>query len=252
MTIKITDQQKFVFLAVILGGLFYLAGQYIASQPQRIAEESEAKREIAVQGRGEVTTTPDVARLTLGVQTGPQASAEAATKALTEKFNEVVRAVKEAGIKEEDIKTTNLSVNPVYDFTQGRQIIRGYEATESIEIKVRKLDTVGDVLSRATQEGVNQAGGIIFEVDDPTKLEEEAQTKAIADARARGERLANSLGARLGRVKTFTADVSKPGFPVPLFATEVGGRGAADSGGPPVPAGTNEIVATVNVTFELR
>lgn len=244
---------QLLFAAVAIGGLFYVAGQYIASQPQRIQQEAEAKREIAVQGRGEVSVRPDVAKVTLGLTTGPQPTAKAALDALAKKFQGIVAAVKNQGIKDEDVKTSNFSIQPVYDFADGRQTIRGFEATESLEVKIRDLDKIGEVLARTTAEGVNQAGGISFEIDDPDAAQDEAEGMAIKDAKANAERLAKTLGVGLGRVKTFSV-TSAPPSPGPIFAqAELEGvPGAGGPGAPPVPPGIEEIVVTVTVTYELR
>lgn len=236
--------------AVVLGGLLYVFGQYIASQPQRIQQETEAKREIAVQGRGEIRARPEVARLTLSVETGPQPTAKAALDLLTRRFTAVGSAVKALGIAEEDVKTTNLSINPQYDYVEGRQALRGFVATESVEVKIRNLETIGEVLARTTLEGVNQAGGISFELDDPEKLREQAEEKAIQDARENAQRLAKALGVALGPVKSFSV-ASEPTRLPPVFAeralTTEGG-----AAGPPVPSGSLEITAMVTMTYSLR
>ena len=241
---------RLALAVVVIGGLLYVVGQYVASQPQRVRQETEAKREITVQGRGEVQARPDVARLTLSVNTGPQQSAKAALELLSRRFRAVAAAVKTLGIKEEDVKTTNLSINPQVDYSEGRQILRGFVASESIEVKIRDLEKVGEVLARTTVEGVNQAGGIEFEIDDPEKLREQAEEKAIADARENAQRLARALGVGLGRVKTFSVGAVPTHIP-PIFAARAI---AAEGGptGPPVPSGSLEVVATVSVTYELR
>lgn len=92
--------------AVVLAGLFYLGGQYIASQPQRIKQETEANREISVQGSGEVTSKPDVARLNLGVTVEPQATAKQAIDQLATKFSAVQKAVEGAGVKKMILRQT--------------------------------------------------------------------------------------------------------------------------------------------------
>jgi len=236
---------------VALGGLLYVGGQYVASQPQRAEQEVAANREITVTGQGKVLAAPTIAQVTLGVTTGPQASAEAAMDLLTRRFTAVVEAVRAEGVEEDDIKTTNLAVNPVYDFREGTQTIRGYEATESIEVKVRDLDKVGAIIGRATQEGVNQAGGIQFVIDDPEDLQREAEGQAIADAKKNAEALAEDLNVSLGRVKTFSTAPTAPSFP-PFYPVAELKATDARGGDLPVPTGTNEISATVQITYELR
>lgn len=236
---------------VVVGGVLYVGGQYVASQPQRIEQEVQANREITVSGQGKVSARPDVAQVILGVVTGPQSSAEKAMDVLTQRFNAALSAVKDEGVEEGDIQATNLSVNPVYDYQNGQQTLRGFEASESIQVKIRKLDTIGAVVSRATQEGVNQAGGIQFIVDKPEELEREAQAAAIADAKKNAEALADELGVNLGRVKSFSASGTPPAPPYLYAADEmkaVGGRG----GDIQVPTGTNEISASVSITYELN
>lgn len=242
-----------IVLSVTVGGLLYVLGQYIASQPQRIEREAEAKREISVQGHGEVRAAPDVARITLGMETGVQPTAKVALDLLGKKFDGVVAAARSLGIKEEDIKTTNLSIRPEYDYNSGRQTVRGFSASESVEVKIRNLGTIGDVLAKTTAEGVNQAGGISFDIDDPTALQREAEEKAIKDAKENADHLAKSLDVRLGRVKAFATAASAPG-PYPIFADRalVQMEKLAAPAAPPVPSGTQEIVANVTITFELK
>lgn len=234
-----------------MGGLFYMGGQYVASAPQRVEQEVAANREITVEGRGKVMAAPTVAQVTLGVTTGSQSTAEAAMDLLARRFNAVVEAVQGEGIEEDDIKTTNLSVNPLYDFRDGQQVLRGYEAAESIEVKIRDLDKIGAVVGRATQEGVNQVGGIQFVIDDPEDLQREAEKEAIADAKKNAEALAKELDVSLGRVKAFSATAgSTP--PPPFYATAELKATDARGGDVPVPSGTNEISSHVQVTYELR
>lgn len=241
-----------LIVAVVVGGLFYLVGQYIASQPQRAEQEVAAGREITVEGEALKHVRPDVARLTLGVTTGPQSTAEAALKVLTDRFDAVVARVESLGVEEDDITTTNLSLTPVYDFSAGRQQLRGFEATESITVKIRDLARVGEVLTQAAAEGVNQAGGIQFEVDDPTQLTNETEALAIEDAQDKATTLARALGVRLGRVKAFRVGEAGVPTPPPLYARSSELSADAGGGDLPVPSGTQELKVTVSVTYELK
>ncbi|MBI4021927.1 MAG: SIMPL domain-containing protein [Candidatus Andersenbacteria bacterium] len=240
---------RLAFALVAAGGTFYLVGQYLASQPLREQQAETAERQIAVTGRGEVTAEPDIARLTLGVRTGRQPTAEAALTALTQSFDKVVAALKEAGVAEDDITTTDLATQPLYDYREGRQTILGYEANETVRVTVRDLPQAGKIAAQATAAGANQLSGIQFEIDDPQKLQLEAQKKAVADAQDQAQQLATSLGVKLGKVTSFS---SAPEFgpPTPVFsraeALDVGGAA------PPVPAGTQDVVMIVNVSYEIK
>lgn len=238
-------------LIVIIGGLFFVAGQYVASAPQRAQKEAELNREITVQGQGEVTAKPDVAVITLAVQTEILPTAEAASQNLATTFAKVLSAVKTAGVADKDVKTTNLSVNPVYDYTAGKQVPRGYQASESITVSVRAIDTVSDVLGKATAQGVNQVGGISFTIDKPENLKITAQENAIADAKEKASKLAKSLGVSLGKVKTFSISDFPSGPPIYALNAE-SKAGGGDVSGPPVASGENTVQANVTVTFELK
>lgn len=243
---------KNLLAAILLGGLLYVTGQYVSSQPQRIQKEIEANREITVQGTGKIQTKPDIAQYSLGVTTGPQVSAAIAITTLTNKFNAVLNAVKQQGIKADDIKTTNLSINPVYDWNNGKQTLRGFEATENIEIKIRDLNKIGDVLAKSTVEGANQASGIQFTVDDPEKLQTEAQKKAIENAQGKARELAKSLGVSLGKVKTFSSSSALPDTYQYRNSAPVGLGGSSLEKTPEVPTGTQEITANVTIVYELK
>ncbi len=159
--------------------------------------------------------------------------------------------MRDHGVKEEDVKTTNLSVHPVYDYSEGRQSLRGFEASESIEVTIRDLDTIGAMVTAATGAGANQTGGISFEVDDLETVRLEAQAKAIEDAQRKAKRLAEALDVRLGRVKTFAVVGVQP--PPPFLAAREAAVGPLGAGGDiEVPPGTNEVQATVMVTYELK
>ncbi|MDP3997486.1 MAG: SIMPL domain-containing protein [bacterium] len=247
---NLNNRKNVIFAAVIIGGLFYLGGQYVGSQPQRIQQEAAANREITVEGTGEVTTVPDIAQINLGVQTGAQTTASAAISILETKFNAVVASVKKDGVKEEDIKATNLSINPVYDYSDGRQQLRGYEASESVQVKIRDLDRIGDIVTKATGEGANQVGGISFTIDDPEDLRLQAQEEAIKNAKSKADELAKALGVHLGQVKTFSASTQVPDQP-PIYARAALENDAV-GGGVEVPAGSQDVTATVTVTYEIK
>lgn len=238
-----------VLAAVVLGGLFYLAGQYIVSIPNREQQAVEAGREITVQGESTVSVRPDIAKITVGTQTEARPTAEAAMEELSTQFNAVVEALENLGIEEKDIRTTNFSLNPQYDFSDGRQTLRGYSASENVVVTIRDLEKVGDVLSQTTSAGANQVGGVSFEVDEDSDIQAQAEAEAIGDARVKAERLADALGASLGGVKRYQA--SSGGYPIPLYDTaQAEGRGGDAT--LKVPVGENETTVNVSVTFELR
>lgn len=242
--------ERLVIPAVIIGGIFYLGGQYIASNPAREQQVVESGREITVTGQAELSVTPDIAKVTVGLTTQPLVSAEVALDQLAQSFTKVVDAVEGVGIDEKDVKTTNFSVSPQYDYTDGRQTLRGFIASEQVVVTVRDLEKIGEVISVATSTGANQIGGINFSVDDEESVRAQAEEQAIEQAREKAERIAKALGATLGDVKTYHVD--QGGSSVnPVFSKELA-LGGDDAAVPPVPAGTNDVTVSATITFQLK
>ncbi len=228
-----------------------MAGQYVASQPQRIQQEVEAGREIQIQGYGEIEARPNIGHVRVGVTIESQSTAENALRLLSEKFDRIVKAVEGVGVAEEDITTTDFQINPQYDYSDGRQILRGFGASETVQIKVRDLDTISDVIAKATAEGSNQVGGVTFESEEQTELEKRAQEVAIADARQKAQELARALGVQLGKVKFFSASPTQP--PVqPYLLESVAKDTGGDLPGPPIRPGSQTVTSTVTVTYEIK
>jgi len=243
------EQARNILIPVLVGGILFIIGQYIASDPARQQQVVDSGREITVTGEGEVSVPPDVAKVTLGTQTDSLATAEAALSSLTKSFTSVLDAVEKIGIAQEDVKTTNFSLYPSYDYIEGRQIPRGFIASQHVVVTVRDLAKVGEVLSVATSTGANQIGGVQFTVDDEEAVRAQAEEEAIAQAREKGERIAKALEATLGDVKTY--QVSPTGGS-PIAFREAGFGGATEDAVPPVPAGTSDVGVTVTVTFQLK
>ena len=202
-------------------------------------------------GRGVVTIPPDTAVVTIGVDVFQPTLSEAQAQA-TSTMETVIQAILDAGVAEEDVQTTNYSVNPVPRFdNQGRQTgIDGFQVSNQVTVKVRDIDQLGELLDTAVAEGANSIYGISFLVDDPAAAASEARVAAVEDARRKAEELADAAGLSLGRVLSITEGTSPPPMPLPF------GSGAADmaesAARVPVQVGTSEVAVDVQVTYELR
>lgn len=237
-------------LAVVaIGGLFYLAGKQL-----EVTNDPANRGTISVSGEGRAFTPPDIAELSVGVQTGRQPTAGAAMERLKTDMEQVIAAVKELGVEEKDIRTENFWLNPAYDWNEGQQIPRGFEASQSLRIKVRDLDTVSDVLGAATGAGANQAGSVNFTVDEPEEKRAEARAEAIKEAQQKAEVLAQQLGVSLGEIVSFNEGYGGGPMPPVYYERSAlgmgGGSDAAQSA--PLPAGEQEILVNVSITYELR
>ncbi len=234
-----------LILAVVVGGGFYVYGK-------KIDMRAQAPASISVTGDSKVSAQPDIGQLSFGVTTGRMGTAKAAIDSLSKRMNAVLAAVKAAGIDEKDITTEQFYMNPAYDWTDGRQVLRGYEATQSLRVKVRDLDKVGDILTVATNAGANQAGSVSFTIDNPDAVRAQARGEAIADAKAKAKVLADQLGLSLGRVLSFNEG---GGYTPPMMysrdaAMGMGGANAEQS--LPMPVGEQDVNMSVSITYELK
>jgi uncharacterized protein YggE len=203
---------------------------------------------ITLNGKGSVDRAPDIAMITVGVSVeAPTASAAMADQ--TAKMNGVFNAVKAAGIADRDMQTSNLSLNPVYDYPERQQPkLRGYNASNQITIKVRDLKNLGKTLDAVVKGGGNTIHGIQFSVDKPEATQNEARVAAIRDAAAKAELYAQAVGYRVKRIVTVNELDYGPRPPMPMMA-RMQMQDAAES--TPVAPGEVSLEQQVSVTFEL-
>lgn len=233
--------------AVIIGGCFYLAGKHL-----EVKGPLTNPLVISVSAEGKVSTPPDIAWVSFGITTGRQPTAKAATDVIKKNMANILGAVKSLGIAEKDITTENFYLSPEYDYTTSGQIPRGFQATQTLRVKVRDLDKVGDVLTAATNAGANQAGGINFSVDNPDAMKAQAREIAIGKAKAKAEVLAKNLGMSLGRMTAFSEDGAyNPPMPMMMKANYDAGANMVERS-LEIPAGEQEIVTNVTITYEVR
>lgn len=209
---------------------------------------------IVVTGEGEASVAPDMAILTLAVMREAPTAREALDQN-NEAMQAVIAAMKEAGIAERDLQTAGLQINPRYVYPQNgngeeQPKIVAYQVTNTLTVRVRDIGSVGEIIDRSVELGVNQGGSIVFTNDDPAAVTTEARRMAVEDAMARARTLADAAGVELGPIVEL-AEHAAPPPPMPLGARAYRMEAAADAS-VPVEAGENTYTVQVSVTFELR
>ncbi len=215
---------------------------------------------ITVSGEGKVSAVPNLATISFTISENAT-TASAAQDAATKKINVALAVLKDLNIDEKDIKTSSYNVYPrysnqapcyAYPCPDYEQKIIGYSASQTVEVKVRDTDETGTVLAQLGDAGVSNLYGPNFTVEDPEALVAEAREEAIKKAREQARELASQLGVRVVRIVNF----SEGGYPMPYyFKTEAAMDSANGRGGSPapaIPAGENEIVVNVSITYEIR
>jgi len=224
----------------------------------------QATNTINVSGYGEAFGAPDIATFTFTVSSEKTTVAAAQTEA-TAKINAITEYLKAQGVADKDIRTSDYSINPQYDYTTtacavgvpcrgGTQTLRGYEVRQTTTIKVRDTAKAGDLLTGVGTKGATEVSGLSFTFDDPNKLQNDARANAIADAKQKADLLAKQLGVSLVRVVSYN---DSGNYPTPYYAKDVAygmGAGVANQAAeaPSISIGENKVSSNVNITYEIR
>ena len=155
-----------------------------------------ADSEITVIGTGEVLIPADTAVVSLGVSATDREVLKAQRRA-----NETIAAIREAlikaGVKEEDINTDYINIYASYDYSDGSEQLKGYNANSTLAIRVTDIEAVGEVIDIAFEAGANTLNGINFSASDTTEAEAKAMKKAVEDAKDKAEVLAEASGLKI-------------------------------------------------------
>lgn len=203
-------------------------------------------RLIVVQSTGTVSAAPDMAVVRLGVSHEARTASEAMAQANAAAAR-VLEKLASAGIEPRDVQTSSLNLYPVRDQTGNRPPqIRGYVASNDLTVRVRDVDALGGLLDSVISEGANTLNSLSFAIADTSPLETEARAKAVREARAMAETLADAAGVTLGPV----ASISEGGGgmqPGPMMQSDMRLESAV-----PVASGELDVTVSVTVAFAIE
>lgn len=232
-------------VALALLGLAAIALAGVGRPEPAQSQAGDARRGITVNATGKVTAVPDTAELSLGVETQAGTARDALAQNSVQ-VRRVIDAVRAAGVSKDDLQTSQVSMWPQRS-SDGRTVT-GYVATNSISVEVDELAKAGDVVDAAVAAGANLAWGPTLSVEDREARYREALAKAVEQARVKAEALAEAAGVEVGRVTAVVEGGSTPEPPIYYARAEA----AMDSAAPtPIEPGTQDIEATVTVTFAI-
>jgi len=207
---------------------------------------------IWVNGEGKVTAVPDVAVLSLGIESQELTVAEAQARA-SEAMDKVMKALKDAGIDDKDIQTQYFNIQKVtrWDSDKQEEIVIGYRVTNTVTAKVRKVDEAGSVIDAVAAAGgdLTRINSIGFTVDDPTPYQEQARVKAVDDAAAKAKKLAETAAVKLGK-PTYISESSY--IPGPIYRdVGVKAEGVPATVETPISPGEMEITTSVQMAYAI-
>lgn len=226
----------------------------LAAAPAAMAQEASAAdamfraTTLNLSAYGEVKAAPDMASITLGVQTeAPTAQVAMAQNA--ERMSRIITALKTAGLAEKDIQTSNISLDAQYDYQQNQPPkLRGYQASNTVTITVYDISRLGRTLDAVTAAGANQINGIGFGLRDSTAAENQARLKAVQALQAKAQLYAGATGNRVLRLVNLSEGggyVPQPPRPMAMARAEFA---KADT---PVQAGELSVRIEISGLYEL-
>jgi len=245
--------------AVTLGGVAVLALAIVAApmvtggpRAALAADPTNNEHVITVSGMGKTTVKPDVADVSLGVQ-NQRESAKAARDDAAQTMNAILAALKSLGMADDDIKTSMLSISPVYDYNSSSPRITGYQVTNVVSVHVRDLNKVADVIDDSVAAGATTVNGVAFDVADRASAENQARDAAVKDARAHADALASAAGVTITGVASISETAASYPFPYYGVAADAAKGGAPGSPSVPTPIqpGTQDITINVTVSYTI-
>jgi uncharacterized protein YggE len=243
-----------------------------------IGKEVYPQSTIMVSGTGEAYAIPDIATFSFSVTETGSTVKQAQEKA-DAKINNALATVRQSGVADKDIQTTNHNVYPKYEWSNavcprpinggvqstgvssavaiycppGKQVLTGYEVTQTITVKVRDTEKVGDLVTKVGAVAVSNISGVDFTVDNREQFIAEARTKAITDAKAKAKELAKELGVRLDGILYYNENGNYPTY---YGVTGKGGGDMMTSSIAPakaeLPQGETKITSDVSITYEIN
>ncbi|OGF20752.1 hypothetical protein A2257_03195 [Candidatus Falkowbacteria bacterium RIFOXYA2_FULL_38_12] len=243
-----------VIVTLAMLGVLGVLGTIIAKDLkgyQYIGRPTAERDVINISGEGKVTGIPDIATIQVGLIT-EKGDVKTAQKENTDKLNRLITTLKNLGVEDKDIQTSYYNIYPQYDWTDGKQQLRGYQVSQGVAIKIRNLSKIGDMLAAAGEGGANQVSGLTFNIDDPEKLKQEARLKALANAKEKAEALAEAAGVKLGKVVSFSEYSDSPADYRTMMDSYGAGGGEMKVASPVIESGSIDIVVTATVGYEIK
>lgn len=243
-----------LFGILALGAFAYAAVMFVNAYSQSL--DPSATRSFSVFGQGDASGVPDIAQFTLTVLTEGGINLALLQDENAEKMNGVLEYIKSQGVKAEDLRTQQYSIQPRYQYYScyqqvgpcPPQEIVGYTVSQTASVKVRDFAKIGTLLSGAVEQGANTVSQLSFQVEDSTALENEARGEAIEKAKEKAEAIAEAGGFRLGRLLSIQEGFNSSPMPM-MYTAESDGRGGA---APSIEPGTQEAQVSVTLLYEIR
>lgn len=246
-----------ILLAMIIAALAAYA--VLTMKTAEITREMPVS--ISVTGEGKVKMKADIAQFSFTVA-GKGATAEEAQSTSSAKMTALTAYLAEQGIAEADTKTDNYNLYPLFTYDYGsemrcdgwdcpppKEVSDGFEVSQQVTVKVRDMAKAGPLLAGVGERGATGISGLNFVVDNEEGSKDEARSKAIADAKVEAQSIADQFGMKLVRMTSYYENED---YGMPYYGGGEMDMAKIEAGGPPLPAGEQEVTAIVNVSYEVE
>lgn len=215
-----------------------------AQQPTTNVIAAAQGTSLTIAATGEASRSPDFATVSAGVVTQATA-ADVAMRNNATRMNAVLAALKAAGIAERHIQTSRVALQPQYRYEQNKApTILGYQASNSVSIRIDDLTRLGHVLDALIAQGANQINGPSFGIEHPEAAYADARRIAVRNALAQAQTYADALGVKLRKIVSITEGSGGGNMPQPMYRAM-----AAPPPADATPIATGETSVSVDITM---
>ncbi|WP_209122217.1 SIMPL domain-containing protein [Alkalihalobacillus sp. BA299] len=214
--------------------------------PQNRNALEESRKRITVVGEGEVTATPDIIQITLGVRTEGESASETIQKN-ARIANQIIQNLENIGVPQEKLETKSYNVRPMYDYIDGKSILRGYEVEHLFEVTMTDVTQVGEVLGASAEAGANVIQGLQFKIANPLNYYLQALSIAVQSGIQKASHIANQIGVTLNQPPISVTEISEQ--PVSVYQAEGKVLSTAYAATPPITTQDLVIRASVTVVY---
>lgn len=214
---------------------------------------------ITVTGKGEAISIPDIATFSFTITENAKTVKEAQDK-IAEKMNKALKSVKDEGVAEKDIKTISYSINPRYEYEYsictsyacpGKNVQKGYDVSQSIEVKVRDLEKAGKIFDSIGDAGITNVNGLTFEIDNIDKIKAQAREEAIKNAKEEAKKIAEELDVKLVKITGYY-DMNNESYPMYAREAMSSDIGIMKASATTIPKGEQIIKSSISITYEIK
>ena len=245
-----------LLLSLLVLAVIGLVGVVISNQVRSGQYISEGK--IAVTGLGEEYVKPDLALVSFSVKTEKE-TVRAAIEENAQLMNEVIQKITDLGIASKDLQSIDFNLNPRYEwqdgdeigiYPSGKRILVGYDVSQTLQVKIRDLAQIGEVIDEATKAGANEVSSLGLTVEHPEEIEKEVRLQAVEQAKEEAQALANQLGCHLGALVEVQFSSAAPSL-ARVKALSLESSAAGGGSAPQIEAGENLIQVTAYLTYQI-